>query len=110
MLRVRATLHSGFDLRVRYLVSRESREFVQDRQHLEHNVGVVAESIQGSFEDLVGVHAHNTVNDTLLIATLYPLQQLDRNPLLLALYQGSHDLASIFLVQAAWLNAVDILL
>lgn len=56
------------------------------------------------------MHLHDTIADTLVLAALNTAQQLDGDPLLLALHQSRHDLGDAVLVQRLGLHVVDILL
>ncbi len=48
--------------------------------------------------------------EMLVLGGLEAREQLDGNPLLLALHKGCHDLVDAILVQSAWLHAVDVFL
>lgn len=97
------------DFGVLDLVERESWELVENVEDLENDVVVVFPHVQGGTQDLVAVHLDHPIANAVIVALLNAAQELDRNPLLLALHERSHDLADPALVQASGLDIVDVL-
>lgn len=103
-------LESGLDLRIDNFVSGEAWKPIQDIQNLQDHVVILLPHGQLRVEDLVTVHPHYPISNTLILATLNPTKELDSNPFLLALHKGSHDFRYTIFVQGLGLDTVDIFL
>lgn len=54
------------------------------------------------------MESHYSISNLFIIRTLYPGQQLDCNPLLLALHQRRHDFVHAFFIEPSRLDVVDV--